>query len=110
MKSKLQPMTNGLFRVLEKINDNAYKIDLCGEYQVNATFSVSDLSPYDVGNDNDDELNLRTNFVQEEGEMMMTTLRDAKEFQELEVEGLLTRGKDRKLKAQLEQQVVSYLS
>ena len=30
-KSKLQPRGDGPFQVLERINDNAYKIDLPGE-------------------------------------------------------------------------------
>ena len=45
-KSKLMPRGDGPFRVLERINDNAYKIDLPGEFGVSATFNVSDLSPY----------------------------------------------------------------
>uniref|UniRef100_A0A2N9IFA2 Uncharacterized protein n=1 Tax=Fagus sylvatica TaxID=28930 RepID=A0A2N9IFA2_FAGSY len=40
-----------LFQILEKINDNAYKVDLPGEYKVSATFNVSDLSPFDLGED-----------------------------------------------------------
>jgi hypothetical protein len=31
------------------INDNAYKLDIPGEYNVSATFNVTDLSPFDVG-------------------------------------------------------------
>lgn len=50
-KSKLQPRGDGPFQVLEKVNDNAYKLDLPGEYNVSATFNVSDLSLYDVGAD-----------------------------------------------------------
>ena len=42
---------DGPFQVLERINDNAYKIDLPGEYNVSPTFNVSDLSLYDVGED-----------------------------------------------------------
>ncbi|KAH9724545.1 hypothetical protein KPL70_007525 [Citrus sinensis] len=60
-KSKLLPRGDGPFQVLERINDNAYKLDLPSEYNVSATFNVSDLSPFDVGDD------LRTNPLQEEG-------------------------------------------
>ena len=42
-KSKLQPRGDGPFQILERINDNAYKVDLSGEYGVSATFNVSDL-------------------------------------------------------------------
>jgi hypothetical protein len=36
--------------VVAKINDNAYKLDLSGEYNVSATFNVSYLSPFNVSN------------------------------------------------------------
>ena len=38
-KSKLQPRGDGPFKVLERINDNAYKIDLPSEYRVTSTFN-----------------------------------------------------------------------
>jgi hypothetical protein len=60
-RSKLLPRVDGPFQVLERINDNAYKLDLPGEYNVSATFNVTDLSPFDVGDD------LRANPFQEEG-------------------------------------------
>lgn len=43
---KLQPRADGPFKVLQRINDNAYKIELPGHYNVSATFNVGDLSPY----------------------------------------------------------------
>ncbi|PKI52813.1 hypothetical protein CRG98_026813 [Punica granatum] len=58
-KSKLNPREDGPFQVLEKINDNAYKLDLLGEYQVSSTFNVSNLSLFDVG------ANSRTNPFEE---------------------------------------------
>lgn len=60
-KSKLQPRGDGPFQVLSRINDNAYKIELPGEYGVSTTFNVADLSPFDVG---DDGLNSRSNSFQ----------------------------------------------
>ena len=60
-KSKLQPRGDGPFQVIARINDNAYKLDLPGEYNVSATFNVSDLSPY-FG-----DIDSRTNPFEEEG-------------------------------------------
>ena len=42
-KSKLQPRGDGPFQVLERINDNAYKIEFPDEYNVSTTSNVSDL-------------------------------------------------------------------
>ena len=44
-RSKLQSGDDGPFQVLARINDNAYKLDPLGEYNVSATFNVSNLSP-----------------------------------------------------------------
>jgi hypothetical protein len=60
-RSKLLPKGDGPFQVLERSNDNAYKLDLPGEYNVSATFNVTDLSPFDVGDD------LMANPFQEKG-------------------------------------------
>ena len=40
------PRADGPFEVLERINDNAYKVDLPGDYGVSATFNVADLKAY----------------------------------------------------------------
>jgi hypothetical protein len=49
IKSKLMPREDGSFHITKKINNNAYKVDLLGEYEVSATFNVFDLSLFDVG-------------------------------------------------------------
>ncbi|XP_042011986.1 uncharacterized protein LOC121760370 [Salvia splendens] len=65
VKSKLAPRGDGPFQIKNRVNNNAYVVDLPGEYNVSSTFNVSDLSPFDVlGVD----LDLRTNPLQEEGD------------------------------------------
>ncbi|GJT42256.1 RNA-directed DNA polymerase [Tanacetum coccineum] len=60
---KLKPRGDGPFCVLKKINDNAYKIELPGHYNVSATFNVADLSPYK--GDSDDEPDSWSSLFQE---------------------------------------------
>ena len=55
------PRGDGPFQVIERINDNAYKLYLPNEYNVNVTLNVTNLSHLDVGDD------LMTNPFQEEG-------------------------------------------
>ncbi|KAA3473481.1 succinate dehydrogenase [ubiquinone] flavoprotein subunit, mitochondrial-like [Gossypium australe] len=42
-RSKLSPRGDGNFQVIERINENSYKLDLPGEYNVSASFNVPDL-------------------------------------------------------------------
>jgi hypothetical protein len=62
-KSKLMPRADGPFRVLEKINDNAYKLELPADFGlVSPTFNIEDLKPY-FGEE--DEIASRTTSIQE---------------------------------------------
>lgn len=51
LKIKIASVRRWPFQILEKINDNVYKIDLLGEYDVNATFNIFDLFLFDVVDD-----------------------------------------------------------
>jgi len=56
------PRAAGPFKVLTKINDNAYILDLPAEFGVSTSFNVADLKPY-AGED--EELPSRTTSIQE---------------------------------------------
>jgi hypothetical protein len=45
-KSKLMSRAAGPFKILTKINDNAYKLELPHEFGVSPSFNISDLRPY----------------------------------------------------------------
>ncbi|RDY11949.1 hypothetical protein CR513_03318, partial [Mucuna pruriens] len=63
-KYKLQPRGDGTFQVLERINGNAYKLDLSTTYgNVSSTLNVADLSLFVVG----EEFDSRTNPFEERG-------------------------------------------
>ncbi|XP_073049491.1 uncharacterized protein [Primulina eburnea] len=105
-RSKLLPRGDGPFQVIERINDNAYKLDLPGEYNVSSTFNVSDLSLFDVGDDQD----LRTNPFQEgENDANVVDQAPKKAWESLELpEGPITRGRSKKFKDALQGLMMSY--
>jgi hypothetical protein len=47
-KSKFQPCGDSPFQVLERINDNAYRVGLPVEYGVSATFNIVDFTLFDT--------------------------------------------------------------
>ncbi|WVZ70415.1 hypothetical protein U9M48_019086 [Paspalum notatum var. saurae] len=93
-KSKLMPRAAGPFKVLEKINDNAYKLELPADFGVSPTFNIADLKPY-LGEE--DELASRTTSLQE-GE-------DDEDITPMVMQGPITRARAK----QLNQQVSSFL-
>jgi hypothetical protein len=40
------PRADGPFKILEKLNDNAYKLELPPDFGVSPTFNIADLTPY----------------------------------------------------------------
>lgn len=51
-RGKLSPRGDGPFQIIEKINNNAYKLALPSEYgSISSTFNVSDLVLYDLGDE-----------------------------------------------------------
>jgi hypothetical protein len=56
--------TDGPFKILEKINNNAYKLELPPEFGVSPTFNISDLRFY-LGEEA--EVPSRTTSIQEGG-------------------------------------------
>ena len=64
------PRADGPFKVLEKINDNAHKLELPADFGVSPTFNIADLKPY-LGEE--DELPSRTLHFKK-GRMMRTSI------------------------------------
>nr|GEV62317.1 hypothetical protein [Tanacetum cinerariifolium] len=63
-RSKLSPRSDGPFKVIAKVNDNAYAIDLPGNSSASATINVPGLQPY---YDPDEPFpSLRSNFFEDE--------------------------------------------
>jgi hypothetical protein len=61
-KSKFMSRAIGPFKILAKINDNAYKLELSLEFGVSPTFNILDLRPYFR---EEDEMPSRTTSMQE---------------------------------------------
>jgi len=66
-RSKLMSRWDGSFQILERINDNTYKVDILSEYVVSVTFNYSNLSLFDVGDD------YWMNYFEERGDDMVKT-------------------------------------
>lgn len=96
-KSKLQPRGDGPFQVLEKINDNAYKLDLPSEYgNISATFNVADLSLFD------NRSHSRTNPFKEGGNDRNPTKSSNFKDPLQGMEGPLTRARAKRVKEALQ--------
>jgi hypothetical protein len=102
-KSRLMPRANGPSKIIEKINDNAYKLELPPEFGVSPTFNISDLRLY-LGEE--DEFESKTTPIQEGEDDEDITLSDTHNPRPLVIQGPISRARAR----QLNQQVSSFLS
>jgi hypothetical protein len=91
----------GPFKILAKINDNAYKLELPPKFGVSPSFNILDLRPY-LGEE--DEMSPRTISMQE-GEDDEDINTSAKIIPSVEILGPITRSRAQ----QLNHQVNSFL-
>ncbi|WVZ90251.1 hypothetical protein U9M48_036567 [Paspalum notatum var. saurae] len=101
-KSKLMPHADGPFNIFEKINDNAYKLELPPDCGVSPTFNISDLRPY-MGEE--DEVELRMTLIQEGEDDEDITTHDPSN-PSIDIQESITRARAK----QLNLQVSSFLS
>ncbi|XP_066168772.1 uncharacterized protein [Oryza sativa Japonica Group] len=97
-KSKLMPRADGPFKIIEKINDNVYKLELPPEFGVSTTFNISDLKPY-LGEE--DELESRTTSIQEGEDNADITTSDIHNNPPTIIQGPITRARARQLNLEL---------
>jgi translation initiation factor IF-1 len=100
-KSKLMSRATDPFKILAKINDNAYKLELPTEFGVSPSFNISYLLPY-LGEE--DEMSWRTTSMQE-GEDDEDINTSATIIPSVEILGPITRSRAQ----QLNHQVNSFL-
>jgi hypothetical protein len=105
--SKLMPRADGPFKVLEKINENAYKLDLPAYFGVSPIFNIADLKPY-LGEE--DGLVSRTTQMQEGEDDSDINTSDTSTPTHNQISGLITRARARQLNNQIFSFLASYSS
>jgi hypothetical protein len=101
------PRADGPFKVLEKINENAYKLDLRADFGVSPTFNIADLKPY-LGED--DELESRTTQMQEGEDDVDINTSDTSTPTHNQISDPITRARARQLNNQVSLFLASYSS
>jgi hypothetical protein len=92
------PRADGLFKVLEKINENAYKLDFLVDFGVRPTFNIANSKPY-LGEE--DELESRTTQMQEGEDEVDINTSDTSTPRHNQIFGPITRDCARQLKNQV---------
>ena len=99
------PRVAGSYKILEKINDNAYKHELPPEFRVSPTFNIADLKPY-LGEE--DELESRKTPLQEGEDDEDITPMDTNNTPLVDDQGPITRSRARQLKLQVSSFLCTY--
>jgi hypothetical protein len=106
-KSKLMLRADGPFKVVKKINVNAYKLDLPADFGVSPIFNITDLKPY-LGEQ--DKLESRMTQMQEgEDDVDINTI-DTSTPTHNQIFGPITRARARQLNNQVSLFLASYSS
>jgi hypothetical protein len=101
------PRADGPFKVLKKINENAYKLNLPVNFGVSFIFNIADLKPY-LGEE--DEPELRTTQMQQGEDDVDTNTSDTSTPTHNQISGLNTQARACQLNNQVSSFLASYLS
>ena len=88
------PRADGPFKIIEKINDNAYKLELPPKFGVSPSFNISDLSTY---LEEEDELEPRTTPIHEGEDDEDITTTDTNNTSKADMKEPITRAHNREL-------------
>jgi hypothetical protein len=106
-KSKMMPRADGPFKVFEKINEIAYKLDLPADFGVSPTFNIADLKPY-LGEEDEQESRM-TQMQEGEDDVDINTSQSSTPTHN-QISGPITRARARQLNNQVSSFLASYSS
>jgi hypothetical protein len=101
------PKADGPFKVLKRIDENAYKLDLPEDFGVSPTFNIADLKPYLR---EADELESGMTQMQEEEGDVDINISDTSTPTYNQISSLITQAHSRQLKKQVLSFLASYSS
>jgi hypothetical protein len=101
------PRADGPFKVLKKINDNAYKLDSSAYFGVSTAFNIADLMPYLR---EEDEIESRMTQIQEGEDDVDIKTSDTSTPTHNEISSPITRARARQLNNQVSTFLASYSS
>jgi hypothetical protein len=101
------PRADGPFKVLKKINDNAYKLDSSAYFGVSTAFNIADLMPYLI---EEDEIESRMTQIQEGEDDVDIKTSDTSTPTHNQISSPITRARARQLNNQVSTFLASYSS